>query len=997
MDTQAPGKPTLYTPENNATVATATPTFGWENITDSSGVTYQLVIDNDLDFLAPIYDKSGIPENQHLVENSLSADNYYWRVKAVDGAGWQGSWADWYKVIVAPMGPQLVSPVDGTTLSDNTPFFQWIPDTTNDDAITIKIDNDADMSPPLYENNLGTGHPENHQLPDENKLSDGLYYWQIVEAIDGYSSIWSFTIDTQAPPVPTGLSVVDEAGAEGSLVISWNAVGGDVQGYQLWFSSDGTNYTLESDQSGTTYTDTGLTDGQTYWYKVSAYDEVPNYSDNCTALSGTPLDDLTPSVPTGLAVVDEAGAEGSLVISWNAVGGDVQGYQLWFSSDGTNYTLESDQSGTTYTDTGLTDGQTYWYKVSAYDEVPNYSDNCTALSETPLDDLAPSVPTGLTVTNVGTGENLDPSWTAPPELDLAGYKLYRSTISGGPYSLIATVGVITSYRDNGLTTGTTYYYVISAFDEIPNYSDNCTEVSGTPTVGVPSSSVNDIILYWQTTTPFTLTATASIIADNLTPYYRYSSDNDNWGTWTSFDVDTASPWEWSFTADNGDGYYEFYSIAVGSGGQESPPVEADARCGVDTVAPIITSVLINGGDDLTPSTSVTLTIDATDATSGLAEMQFSDDNESWSEWEPFDNSKSYALPEGDGLKTVYIRVSDEAGLESTIASDSITLETVPPPPEGAVTEPIRGIITAGSTGSADFTRYAIAVTKIRVTAADTVSDVRVDVVVHTARPAGVTAVALPVFSYLDITTSAGATKISGATIEFKAPRSWISGTNIDERKVKLLRFRGSWQELPTRYLGADASHHHYEASSLGFSLFAIAGERRAAPPVVAPPPTAPTTLPAPLPATSAAPLEFFAMLSIAGAIGGFAAAYSLLARPSRYYLILKQLKRAVIGSGWRFIGKPLPRPPVMVRKRVSRTMLAALRRLERIIRERRRKFTREAEGINGEEKGEISEAPAADRTEDPGAADRTEDPGAADNPAIELVREPRDTPRHTRP
>ncbi len=95
------------------------------------------------------------------------------------------------------------------------------------------------------------------------------------------------------------------------------------------------------------------------------------------------------------------------------------------------------------------------------------------------------------------------------------------------------------------------------------------------TVRVPSSSVNPISLYWQTSTPFTVTATASDVdgyVDNVELWYRYSTDNSIWGPWTSFDVDNASPWSWSFTAPEGDGCYEFYSIATdGDGNVEGKP------------------------------------------------------------------------------------------------------------------------------------------------------------------------------------------------------------------------------------------------------------------------------------------------------------------------------------------------------------------------------------------------------------------------------------------
>jgi len=205
-------------------------------------------------------------------------------------------------------------------------------------------------------------------------------------------------------------------------------------------------------------------------------------------------------------------------------------------------------------------------------------------------------------------------------------------------------------------------------------------------VEVPSSSVDVISPYWKTSTSFTVTATA-IDADgnvkNVELWHRYSNDNSIWGSWTSFglDNDNSDGWSWSYTAENGDGYYEFHSIARDDDNYlELAPAEADARGGFDTIAPTITSIVIDDAAAITSSTSVTLSIDASDATSGLAEMQFSLNNVDWTDWESFIASKSYTLPTGDGLKTIYVQVKDKAGLSSTVASDSITLETILPPP-----------------------------------------------------------------------------------------------------------------------------------------------------------------------------------------------------------------------------------------------------------------------------------------------------------------------------
>ncbi len=73
----------------------------------------------------------------------------------------------------------------------------------------------------------------------------------------------------------------------------------------------------------------------------------------------------------------------------------------------------------------------------------------------------PSAPIGLVATAGDNSISLDWINTEP---DLASYNVYRDTVSGGPYTQIAS-GVLTSdYVDNTVVDGTTYYYVVTAVD-----------------------------------------------------------------------------------------------------------------------------------------------------------------------------------------------------------------------------------------------------------------------------------------------------------------------------------------------------------------------------------------------------------------------------------------------------------------------------------------------------------------------------------------------------
>ncbi len=96
--------------------------------------------------------------------------------------------------------------------------------------------------------------------------------------------------------------------------------------------------------------------------------------------------------------------------------------------------------------------------------------------------VAPISPsTGLTATRSCTSITLN--WSPNPESDLAGYKVYYDTISGFPYNGTGAnegdspidVENVTSFTLTGLTPGTTYYLVITAYDNDADDTDDQTE------------------------------------------------------------------------------------------------------------------------------------------------------------------------------------------------------------------------------------------------------------------------------------------------------------------------------------------------------------------------------------------------------------------------------------------------------------------------------------------------------------------------------------------
>ena len=107
----------------------------------------------------------------------------------------------------------------------------------------------------------------------------------------------------------------------------------------------------------------------------------------------------------------------------------------------------------------------------------------------------------------------------------------------------------------------------------------------------------------------------------------------------------------------------------------------------DTTPPTGT-IVINNNKPYTNTALVTLTLSAKDSSSRVSQMQFSDDNITWSTPVKYARSKKWTLPQGDGTKTVYAKFSDKAGNWSIAYSDSITLDTQGP--SITVTSPTEG-------------------------------------------------------------------------------------------------------------------------------------------------------------------------------------------------------------------------------------------------------------------------------------------------------------------
>ena len=143
-------------------------------------------------------------------------------------------------------------------------------------------------------------------------------------------------------------------------------------------------------------------------------------------------------------------------------------------------------------------------------------------------------------------------------------------------------------------------------------------------------------------------------------------------------------WTWGSNVNGelGDGTFINSPVPVPAGGASY--ISAIAGGGYHTIAirqdtvPPTGSVMINGDATATNSASVNLALSCADTGTGCAQMQFSNDDITWSEWEPYASTKAWIMATGDGGKAVYVQLRDVIGNVSESYMDAIILDTTPP-------------------------------------------------------------------------------------------------------------------------------------------------------------------------------------------------------------------------------------------------------------------------------------------------------------------------------
>ncbi len=295
---------------------------------------------------------------------------------------------------------------------------------------------------------------------------------------------------------PSALSAVTASTTQ--INLTWVDGSSNETGFQIERSlTSGTGFTLlaTTAANAVSYSNTGLAAGTKYYYRVRAVNAtgISTYTNEGSATTSL-------IVPTSLLLT--AVNTTQINLTWADGSINETGFQIERSlTTGTGFTLVTTTAANaiSFSNTGLTAGTTYFYRVRAV----NANGTSAYTAESSIATIAagaPIPPTTLVATTASTAQ-INLTWVDASTSE-TGFQIERSLTTATGFTLVGTTAAnVVSFSNTGLTAGTRYFYRIRAINATGN-SAYTAEVNATASLVAPTTlsavaaSATQINLTW---------------------------------------------------------------------------------------------------------------------------------------------------------------------------------------------------------------------------------------------------------------------------------------------------------------------------------------------------------------------------------------------------------------------------------------------------------------------------------------------------------------------
>jgi len=201
VESEAPKIPTMRLPSDSSETR-AEAYLDWYDVTDPSlPVVYSLQVASDQNFSSMVLEKEGLTESEYTLTGveKLAAEvksaPYFWRVKAIDGAGHESDWSEpWSFYINAPPTPILLTPASDS-MPDTPILFNWQAVISLSPPMTydLQLATDLNFTAIIFEKTGLT--TSDYLLTEEDGLElerEIAHYWRVKAVDSAYNeSDWS--------------------------------------------------------------------------------------------------------------------------------------------------------------------------------------------------------------------------------------------------------------------------------------------------------------------------------------------------------------------------------------------------------------------------------------------------------------------------------------------------------------------------------------------------------------------------------------------------------------------------------------------------------------------------------------------------------------------------------------------------------------------------------------------------------------------------------------
>lgn len=391
---------------------------------------------------------------------------YYYRVSVSNFSG-SSAYSDVITVTTPGYPPSNPTSLAATAISSSQINLTWVDNSADETSFVIERSISAIGTYAV----IATLSGNIISYSDTGLSASTAYYYRVHAVNTGGNSADSNVVSTTtqaavvtAPTAPSSLATTVASSSQ--INLTWIDNSSTETGFKIERGASVSGpFTLifTSAANINSYANTGLAASTAYYYRVTAYNGIGNsaYTSVVSATTQAPATTV-PTAPSTLA--STAASTSQINLTWVDNSNNESGFKIERGTSVSGpfalvYTAAA--ASTSYSDTALTAATTYYYRIYSYNTAGNSAFTSVANATTQAG--VPTAPTTLVSTAISSSQ-INLTW-ADTSSNETGFKVERAAAVAGPFTLVATLGPnITSYSNTALSTVTTYYYRVYAYN-----------------------------------------------------------------------------------------------------------------------------------------------------------------------------------------------------------------------------------------------------------------------------------------------------------------------------------------------------------------------------------------------------------------------------------------------------------------------------------------------------------------------------------------------------